>query len=132
MYKLAGLLASSFFVFTLWVIYLANTGGTSVFFNISNATPYGDKIGHFILFGCFTLLLNFAFKFKALKISSNTIMAGTASVILFALGEEISQAFIPSREFDLKDLASDAVGISLFNYLSFRISKAQLVKRFTN
>ncbi len=123
MYKLASLLASSFFLFTLWVIYIANTGGSSIFFRISNSIPYGDKLGHFILFGCFTLLLNFAFKFKKTIFYSSNIMLGTLCVIVFALGEEITQAFIPRREFDFIDLGSDALGIALFNYLSLRASE---------
>ncbi len=128
MYRIAAFAASSFFLFTIWVIYLANTGGSSVFFNISNSTPYGDKIGHLILFGSFTFLLNFALKFRRFTLFSKSILTGTVCIVLFALGEEISQAFIATREFDLIDLASDAVGIGFFNFLSERLSKRRFVQ----
>ena len=42
------LIAIGFFGFIGWVIYLANTGQKSVFFELVAAIPYGDKLGIFV------------------------------------------------------------------------------------
>ncbi len=120
-YRIATLATCSFLLFTFWLIYTANTGGNSVFFNMSYSIAYGDKIGHFIIFSSLTLLLNVALKFKTIEFKQRTILLGTISIIGFALIEEMSQALIPSREFDFKDLGSDAIGIYLAHYLSNKL-----------
>lgn len=128
MYKLAGALALAFFGFILWVIYMANTGVNSVFFEFIAEIPYGDKLGHFCLFGFLTLGANVGLKFKCLKfkflvLGQTNIYLGTSLVLVFVLLEELSQGFIASRTFDLKDLIADGVGISLFTLVSYGLSK---------
>lgn len=68
MHKLTITLSSCFFLFIIWIIYLANTGQQSIFFDLVRLIPYGDKVGHFGLFGMLTLLANFASKFKVFKL----------------------------------------------------------------
>jgi len=113
MYKVVSLLAIAFFTFILWIIYLANTGGNSVFFGFVGAIPYGDKFGHLGLFGFLTLLSIIGLRFRTLALGKYKIYYGCLLVALFATAEELSQAFISSRTFDLVDLAADFVGISL-------------------
>lgn len=123
MNKLAIAIALGFFVFILWVIYLANTGGSSLFFNLVGAIPYGDKLGHFCLFGILTFLFNLASHCKSFSIGRFRVYYGTAVVTIFVLAEEVSQGFIPSRTFDVMDLTADALGIlgfTCFTYLSCR------------
>lgn len=127
MNKLAIAIALGFFAFILWVIYLANTGGSSVFFDLIRVLPYGDKLGHFCLFGILTLLINLASHCKSFPIGRLHVYYGTAVVTIFALTEEISQRFIPSRTFDLMDLTAGALGslsFTYFSYLSVAGSKA--------
>lgn len=126
-----------FFSFILWIIYTANTGGSSVFFELVAAIPYGDKLGHILLFGILTLAANICFKFSSYRLSlpfvaqpkGASIYWGTTLVLIFVCIEEMSQAFIPSRTFDWLDLTADGVGISLFSYASYRLARILSFKR---
>nr|WP_275974933.1 VanZ family protein [Shewanella gaetbuli] len=115
----SSVIAVSFLSFILWIIYLANTGGQSVFFELIKHLPYGDKIGHFLLFGTLTYLANIALKFKTINCGTQSFYWGTITVSLFVLIEEGSQAFIATRTFDLADLWADAAGISFFSFLTW-------------
>lgn len=117
------LLAIGFFGFIGWVIYLANTGQKSVFFDLVAAIPYGDKLGHFFLFGLLTLFINLAFKFKASVIGGVKIYWAALIVFTFVLLEEFSQYFIATRSFDLVDLLADLSGIVFFCIVSTFLSK---------
>ncbi|WP_308367755.1 MULTISPECIES: VanZ family protein [unclassified Microbulbifer] len=109
--KLTTAISTSFFLFILWVIYLANNGSDSLFFDFVKSIPYGDKIGHFFLFGTLTLTVVVASRFRSFTVGWLNIYYGGVLVALFVLGEEISQAFIPFRTFDLADLTADTLGI---------------------
>lgn len=111
MYKLISIVAVGFFIFILWIIYLANTGGSSIFFDFIRSTPYGDKLGHMGLFGFLALAAVLGSKFRTFTYGKFKLYYGATLVSLFVVGEELSQAFIPSRTFDFSDLAADAVGI---------------------
>ncbi|QIZ78844.1 VanZ family protein [Ferrimonas lipolytica] len=116
---LGSVIALLFFGFILWVIYLANTGQSSVFFGLVRQVPYGDKVGHFMLFGLLTLLANWGLRFRKVNLGSIPMLLGTFLVVLFVLVEEISQAWLPSRTLDWRDLLADAAGIGLFHGLSW-------------
>lgn len=122
MYKIASILAAAFFGFILWVIFLANTGDSSVFFDFVRAIPYGDKLGHMGLFGTLTLLTIVALNFRSFSLSKLKIYYGSLVVSIFVLTEELSQLFIPSRTFDLIDLSADFVGIILATGLAILIN----------
>ena len=115
--------AVAFFCFILWVIYLANTGQNSVFFQFVASIPYGDKLGHFCLFGLLTLATNLAFRFKSFKLFSIELFLGTILVFSFVVIEEFSQYFIPNRSFDLMDLSADFVGIVFFTFVTSYLNK---------
>lgn len=123
MYRVITAVAVSFFVFILWIIYLANTGSSSIFFGFVRSIPYGDKIGHAGLFGVLTLLVVIGSKFRTFSCGRLNIYYGAMLVILFVIGEELSQAFIPSRTFDLIDLTADSTGIMLAISLAYLASK---------
>ena len=128
-YQLISLMAAAFFGFILWIIYLANTGGHSVFFDFIRSLPYGDKLGHFCLFGVLTLILVVGSRFCAFRLGRIRIYYGVLAVTVFVVGEELSQAFIPSRTFDVVDLTADALGILLATAMAYVINK-YIVKRF--
>jgi len=111
LYKLILTIAVVFFAFILWIIYLANTGGSSVFFDFIRSIPYGDKLGHMCLFGFLALVTIIGSKFRTFSCGGLTLYYGAVLVGLFVVVEELSQAFIPSRTFDFVDLAADSVGI---------------------
>ncbi|WHI51797.1 VanZ family protein [Microbulbifer sp. MLAF003] len=115
MQKILALSTILFFGFILWVIYLANTGSSSIFFELVRAIPYGDKIRHIVLFGTLTLILTLSSRQKFYCLGSIHIYYGAIAVFLFALSEEVTQAFLPSRTFDFIDLAADLIGIGIAN-----------------
>ncbi|MAH28414.1 MAG: VanZ family protein [Pseudoalteromonas sp.] len=117
------LIAIGFFAFIGWVIYLANTGQKSVFFELVAAIPYGDKLGHFCLFGLLTLFINLAFKFKTLNVAGRPIYLAVLIVSTFVILEELSQFFIESRTLDFVDLIADFTGIAIFSAISAWLSK---------
>jgi VanZ family protein len=123
MYKIEMIVAMGFFSFIVWIIFLADTGGHSIFFDLVRTIPYGDKIGHFFLFGILTATFIVASRFKTFSFGDFTIYYGTVVVSIFVLAEEISQGFIPSRTLDIFDLMADSVGIIGFTYISYLLQK---------
>ena len=103
-----------FFLFLCWIIYLADSGSDSIFFKITHNIPSGDKLGHFILYGFLTLLLNHALGYGSLKLLRFHIQKGALLVLLFALLEEFSQFFFPNRTPSLIDILADLIGIIIF------------------
>jgi hypothetical protein len=123
MHKLISTISVAFLGFVAWIIYLANTAQHSIFFEFVASIPYGDKLGHFCLFGLLTLGANFAFKLKSFTLLSLKIYLGSSVVFVFVLVEELSQYFIPSRTLDATDLLADIVGIITFSLVTKFISK---------
>lgn len=126
-------MAVAFTCFILWIIYLANTGGQSIFFDLVRWLPYGDKIGHFCLFGLLTLLANFALNLKTISLVKFRVYLGALLVFSFAITEELSQFFIVSRSLDITDLFADIAGIGAFcaftYYLHLRSLKNESTKQ---
>lgn len=121
-------MAISFFSFILWIIYLANTGQESIFFRLVASLPYGDKIGHFFLFGILTLIANFAFKLRKVKVLASELYLGAILVFLFAFFEELSQTFFANRTLDASDLLFDCFGIITFSIVTLCLSKKLLTR----
>ncbi len=122
MHRAASLLVLGYGLFILWVIYMADTGQSIAFFQLVKALPYGDKLGHFFLFGLLTFGLNIALNFKVLKCKQGRIYHASIVVGIFVFAEELSQCFLPSRTFDVTDLCADIVGILVFSFLSHKIT----------
>jgi len=77
--------------------------------------PYYDKIGHFVLIGIMTLILNLAlYKKKVFKFVPLAIIL----VAVFAVGEELLQGLSPYRTCSLVDVVFDLFGICFFVYVS--------------
>lgn len=103
----------------IWVLYQADMGKVPAIFDWVRGLPNGDKLGHFMVFGVLTLLLNVSLKFRTVRLVFMPVYWGTLCVALFSVGEEISQYFIPSRRFDLLDLLADAGGILTFTLITW-------------
>lgn len=106
-------LPAAFFAFLVLIIYQADTAHYNFAFKMVGKIPFGDKIGHIVLYGIMAFLLNYGFGGKKwLKLS-----VGSLIVFMFAFLEELSQAYFPSRSFDLADVLADIIGIVLFTIL---------------
>ncbi|MEM7550558.1 MAG: VanZ family protein [Bacteroidota bacterium] len=107
-----------FIIFSLfigWMIFLADTNQQNFIMKIGNKVAFGDKIGHFSLFGILSALLNLALRFRTVTLSGFNIYKSSVLVLSFALLEEISQLAFPNRTFDLTDVAFDILGVITFS-----------------
>ena len=111
---------SVFFSFILWMITQADLDRSNIIMDVGHAIPWGDKIGHFILFGVLALLLNIALRFRQIRIQIREFHLGSVIVFAFAVAEEFSQLAFSSRTFDVIDMLFDLFGIGLMSSVSFR------------
>ena len=103
----------------IWVIFDANNGNNNLFIEIIQQVRYGDKIGHFFIFGVLALLLNIILDFRKVYF----IFLGSGIIFIGVLAEEISQNFLENRTFDFGDLFSDFLGIFFLTFLFLKIKK---------
>ena len=82
-----------------------------------HGVPGLDKLGHFVIMGTFSLLLNVAWRLSRIRVGSRSLLKGTLAVCAFALFEELSQLFFAGRVFSLTDLASDFAGAFVAGWL---------------
>jgi len=81
--------------------------------------PYGDKLGHFFLFGFLALGTNIVFKLRGIRICNITVPYGAIAIASIAVIEEISQKFTPGRTFDINDIMASLAGIIVFSIILF-------------
>ena len=110
-----------FGLFIVAVIILADKGQLGFLYFIYDF-PYGDKVGHFILYGILSLLVNLTVfearphsDFKRLAIITSLILA-----LLIGL-EEYSQRFFSTRTSDIFDLAASYLGVVFFVWLAVKL-----------
>lgn len=107
------ILASVYIFILAGIIFFADFYGTN-FFTIIDKIPFGDKIGHFLLMGGFSLMLNLALEAKSFQIFQLRYLLGSLLVFGLVTIEEFSQIFVAGRTFDSQDLLFDYAGIFLF------------------
>ncbi len=107
----------AFFFFILWIIILADSANYNFAFYVVGSVPYGDKIGHALLYGVMAILLNFGLGFKTKKFLGFNMQIGAMIVLLFAGLEELSQYYFPSRSLDFYDFLADFIGVVLASYI---------------
>ena len=112
------ILAFGFACFVTYIIYIANTGTPSSFMNMMMGIPYSDKLGHFLLIGGMSFLLNLALKLKKIQILKFSLLLGSLIVFTLISLEEFSQLFNSKRTFDLVDLFFNYLGIFVFGKLA--------------
>ena len=100
------------------IVFLADKRTTQYLFKAIRNFPYGDKIGHFLLMGFFSFLLNLALSGRTVSAWKFRYLLGSLIVLTVVTAEEFSQIFIRGRTFDLGDLAADFLGIFLFGELA--------------
>ncbi len=116
--RLISALTFVFGLFILWIIYTADTGRANPFIDLIRPIPIGDKVCHAVLYGLLTLGANLSSRCRTFRLGRFAWYRGSLAVAVFALLEELTQIYIPSRAWDGSDLAADAVGIVLFSALS--------------
>lgn len=114
LYRISFLL---FFGFIIWVIFQANTGSHNALFELTSDIPGNDKIGHFFLYGCLSILLNLAMNKSVFWVGKINFLKGSCVVLGIAVLEEFSQFYYPTRTPDFMDLVSGYLGILIFELL---------------
>lgn len=112
-----------FFAFICWIIFDADTGDPNFLIQSSKNIPYGDKWGHFLLYGLLTLLLNLGFRLRRVKVGRFPIFIGALLVSVFSIAEEFTQLAFASRTFDFVDMLADVVGIAFFSLICLQLQK---------
>lgn len=110
-----------FTLFIVLIIILADLGQLG-FLKLLNQIPFADKIGHFVLYGILTLLLDLTLT-RALPPPSRklTVLRIALSLSLLIGLEEYSQQFFAKRTFDLVDLTFSYLGVIFFSWLALRV-----------
>lgn len=97
---------------------MADTAQSTDLWSFIHRLPAGDKLGHFLLFGMFSFLLNITVpSFDRLQ---GKHLQVTAVLALLVLLEELSQRWLANRNFDYRDLLADFAGIAFFAWLACR------------
>lgn len=120
--------AGAFLTFIFWIIFRADTGQPTALSSLVRHLPFGDKMGHFLLYGILAFMVNLALKNRRIMIYRWRWLLGSVLVLIFALLEECTQAALPTRNFELWDMVCDTLGIVLFSALALRFDTWQ--KRF--
>ena len=116
-------LAVLFGLFIVAIIILADLGMLDIL-GFVNRIPYGDKIGHFILYGILTLLIDLALIRSVPSPRGRLLVFRVAFVLILLIGlEEFSQQFFPNRTFDLVDLAFSYLGVIFFSWVALKIKR---------
>lgn len=95
------------------IIALANLKSTEYLLSFVGDIPYGDKIGHFVLFGILSFLVNLSFGMKIFRRGKFGFPAGSLLVLLAITLQEFSQLFLSGRTFSLVDLLCGFLGVIL-------------------
>ena len=114
-----------FALFIIFIIVLADTGRLGILAFL-NRIPFGDKAGHFLLYGILVLLINLSL-FRAFPAQSRiriTLISGIVLTVLIGL-EEFSQQFFARRSFDLVDLTFSYLGVIFFSWLAIKTANGQ-------
>src|SRR3954453_20675251 len=94
------------------VIYTADMGAGPRYWGWLARVPLGDKFCHCGFMFTLTVLTTLAIRCRRIRIAGDALLAGTVIVSIFVIGEEISQMWIPGRNFELLDLSADLIGIA--------------------
>ncbi|HXF86255.1 MAG TPA: VanZ family protein [Anaerolineales bacterium] len=97
-------LAVLFTLFIVLITILADSGRLGIL-RFVKGIPFGDKLGHFLLFGILTLLIDLALFRSRPHLDPNLIALRVALTLALIIGlEEFSQQYFSSRSFNLVDL----------------------------
>ncbi|MFC1453285.1 VanZ family protein, partial [Verrucomicrobiota bacterium] len=89
-------------------------------FAASARIPFGDKVGHMVLAGLLSFLLNSALRCRAASLAGVRILIGNMIAYFLVLTEELSQLWMALRNVDIYDVLFALVGIHLFGVLASR------------
>ncbi len=96
------------------VLLVATADGGALDVSFLARVPAADKVGHFVLMGLLSYLLNAALGCRRFCWRRLSLLQGSALTGMIVAIEELSQLWLVHRSFELADLAADLTGIWLF------------------
>jgi hypothetical protein len=105
-----------FILVVLGIVVLADQG--SALLSFVRDVPAGDELGHFVLMGTVSFLVNMSLSASKIKVFSWNVLKGSVFVAIVVTLEEFSQLFFKYRTFSLTDLACDYAGILILGELA--------------
>ena len=100
------------------IVLLADNRQYHGLFDGVRSIPGGDKLGHFLLMGLLSFLLNVSFDCRAVRLFGRLLLVGSLVACAAVTLEEFSQIFVRYRTFDPLDLLFDFAGIWSFGRLA--------------
>jgi polysaccharide biosynthesis protein VpsQ len=100
------------------LVVLADSGRGRHFFALAALVPAGDKLGHFVLFGILSFLVNLVLRATVWRPGKLILLKGSVVVLSIVSVEEFTQLFFRSRTFDLLDLLAGGLGVWLCGKLA--------------
>ncbi|MBI2331549.1 MAG: VanZ family protein [Chloroflexi bacterium] len=117
-------IAILFSLFIITVIILADRDAIPPFVRALYDFPYGDKLGHFILFGLLNLILTLTFLRALPNRARNWVALSVGLTLALAIAaEEYSQQFFSARTFDLIDLTASYLGLVVGAWIAMWLKK---------
>jgi VanZ family protein len=117
-----------FIVLLILIVIVANLGLSPQFFPFIYQIPWGDKLGHFILMGLLSFLLNMITNAPRIQVFSLDILKISLIVMIIVTIEEFSQLILKYRGFSPLDLIFDYTGIFIFGRFALILSDKQNTK----
>ena len=93
-------------------------GGQNFLFSLVGRIPYGDKLGHFVLMGILSLLVNLWWSSGTFRWQRFDFLKGSVLVAVLVTLEELSQYWQPNRTLDLWDWLASMAGVWCFGQLA--------------
>ena len=102
-----------YFAFICWIIIEADRGELNFFIENVRSIPYGDKIGHVIIYALLAFLLSITLSGTSKRLTATffKLPVGCLIVLVFAFIEELTQVFFATRTLDVGDIAADVIGV---------------------
>lgn len=96
-----------------WITWQADRGQYNFFIMLAASFPYGDKVGHLLIYLTLAILLNVALHFRRLPLGALRPELGSLLVWCYTLLEETSQLWFDSRNFEWLDILANTTGVVL-------------------
>jgi hypothetical protein len=96
-----------------WITWQADRGQYNFFIMLAASFPYGDKVGHLLIYLTLAVLLNVALQFRRLPLGPLRPELGSLLVWVYTMLEETSQLWFASRNFEWLDVLANTTGVLL-------------------
>jgi hypothetical protein len=110
LFKILFGLAISIFLFIITIVGFQTHLGLAIKYLIA-AVPFADKVVHFSMTVTLSLLLCFSTNQRQVNLFGRWMLFSSLALAIGFTLEEFSQAFIPSRNFEIMDMLCNYAGI---------------------